>query len=327
MKEKTKLESASGMYLKLCLYARRKTIEEVIRNSNRKIIVVEASNLIVAPESHDSIASYQSPKPSDSDFGVASNEDLLEVDDEEINEEALEDAHVSGVFETRTAEYIIATDLPIQQPLMQEEDIPSPLTPTNTCSRVLKDVFHVFQMLKLPLRHGGRADFCRDLRDAILQMDMNDHEKVSQVLLSKGQDFETIMRYNPSYLWARIRRVIPHPMALYPKVVEVFNAHMDVVDQKTGMKLFNLEARKQAKSILELVAKGVLSDPHDVQLYYYLRTDADGLPIYRCIRGTNSLEGGVHQNIHRNFASYNAGPQLANCLLSVYCYRHNTKVC
>ena len=177
------------------------------------------------------------------------------------------------------------------------------------------------------MRHGGRADFCRDLRDAVLKMDEGDFKKVMKVIDKKKLDFDYIARYNPKYLWKRIRRVIPHPVELYPKLVEVFKAHMDVVDDSSGLKLFNDEARKQAKCILDLVAKGVISDPHDVQLYFYLSTDSDGLAIYRCIRGTNSLEGGVHQNIHRNFASFNAGPQLTNCLLNIYAYRHNARVC
>jgi hypothetical protein len=51
-----------------------------------------------------------------------------------------------------------------------------------------------------------------------------------------------------------------------------------------------------------------------------------GLPIYRCIRGTNSLEGGVHQNVIRFFGSFNAIPRFADSLLAVYRHMHNLKI-
>jgi hypothetical protein len=53
--------------------------------------------------------------------------------------------------------------------------------------------------------------------------------------------------------------------------------------------------------------------------------DEHGLRLYRCVRGTNSVEGSVHQKIVRQFGSFNASPELADCLLSEYRHRHNVK--
>ena len=55
--------------------------------------------------------------------------------------------------------------------------------------------------------------------------------------------------------------------------------------------------------------------------------DKNNLPMYRCSRGTNSLEGGVHQNIIRKFGSFGAGPHMTDCMLADYRLRHNIDVC
>lgn len=57
-----------------------------------------------------------------------------------------------------------------------------------------------------------------------------------------------------------------------------------------------------------------------------MRKDRDGLPLYRCCRGTNSLEGGIHQNIIRKFGSFGASPELTDAVLADYRLRHNIDV-
>lgn len=96
---------------------------------------------------------------------------------------------------------------------------------------------------------------------------------------------------------------------------------------RSGRTLFDSLAWKQAPSILKTVQLGHVSDPPGVQLYYKTkRLDRYGLTVYRCIRGTNSLEGGVHQNLIRKFGSFGAGPELANAMLTEYRLRHNIDV-
>jgi hypothetical protein len=193
---------------------------------------------------------------------------------------------------------------------------------------VLKDVFHVFEMFskRISIRHGGRADFCRDLRDVILVPDAGDVELVKHVRGKKGETNENACRYRPRYVWQRVRRRIQDPIFLYPAVKRVFDVHANVLDDKTKRPLFNDKAMEVAKNVLEMISKGYISDPFDVSLYRKVRTDADGLSVYDCARGTNGLDGGVHRNIHRNFGSWNASPQLTNCLLNTYVFRHNMTV-
>lgn len=85
---------------------------------------------------------------------------------------------------------------------------------------------------------------------------------------------------------------------------------------------------KQALSVLRTVQLGHASDPPGVQLYFASGIkDKYGLTLYRCIRGgTNSLEGGLHQNLIRKFGSFGAGPELANAMLTEYRLRHNLDV-
>ncbi|KAG2203816.1 hypothetical protein INT45_001097, partial [Circinella minor] len=54
--------------------------------------------------------------------------------------------------------------------------------------------------------------------------------------------------------------------------------------------------------------------------------DRDGLPLYRCCRGTNSLEGGIYQNVIHKFGSFGASPALADGVLADYQLRHNIDV-
>jgi hypothetical protein len=71
---------------------------------------------------------------------------------------------------------------------------------------------------------------------------------------------------------------------------------------------------------------GHVSDPIGIPLYYKIKNDANGLPIYRCARGTNAVEGDVHMNIFKKFGSYNASPELAEACLADYRLRHNINV-
>jgi hypothetical protein len=68
---------------------------------------------------------------------------------------------------------------------------------------------------------------------------------------------------------------------------------------------------------------GWISDPTNIPLYTLESQDKNGLPIYHCIRGTNSVEGSVHNPIRWKFASLNASPELADALVADFWHRHN----
>jgi hypothetical protein len=81
-----------------------------------------------------------------------------------------------------------------------------------------------------------------------------------------------------------------------------------------------------SKRLLRTAELGFLSDPPGIPLYYKMGIDRDGLTIYRCIRGTNSVEGGVHMVVRRVFGSLQASPELAECILLNWILRHNSTV-
>jgi hypothetical protein len=97
-------------------------------------------------------------------------------------------------------------------------------------------------------------------------------------------------------------------------------------DAITKQPLFNDASWEKARTVLENIRMGFYSDPPGVALYMVHGKDSSGLTLYKCLRGTNHVEGGVHQNIARWFGPYNASPQFAVNLLRDYCLTHNLKV-
>lgn len=53
-------------------------------------------------------------------------------------------------------------------------------------TRVLVDIWHVMNRIKVPRRHGAVANFCRDLRDAIFIRDPNDEKSIKAYLEANG---------------------------------------------------------------------------------------------------------------------------------------------
>lgn len=90
--------------------------------------------------------------------------------------------------------------------------------------------------------------------------------------------------------------------------------------------LFNQEMRKKADTVLVSVRNGWVSDSPGMAMYVKLGVDDEGLPHFRCLRGMNSVEGAVHMPLMRIFGSLNASVELADCVVSDYCERHNTNV-
>ncbi|KAF7293600.1 3'-5' exonuclease domain-containing protein [Mycena indigotica] len=195
-------------------------------------------------------------------------------------------------------------------------------------SRILKDIFHVFHMIYISRMHGLRLAFINDLRDACLIPHPTDKARIEIYLATRGLTWADMLRYNPKWLWRHCRRTIPPPEELYPLVHRVFMLYGPLKDAKTGLPLFNSAAWKIAKNILELVRNGHVSDVPGVALYFLLGFDkkAGGLPLYRCIRGTNMVEGGVHTHLLAKLPSRGASVRhMVACLLD-FVLRHNLTV-
>ena len=81
-----------------------------------------------------------------------------------------------------------------------------------------------------------------------------------------------------------------------------------------------------AERLLVTAKLGFLSDPLDVALYYLMGRDRDNLNLYRCIRGTNSIEGGWHMVLRRMFGSLGSGSEFGEALILTFAYRRNITV-
>lgn len=128
-------------------------------------------------------------------------------------------------------------------------------------------------------------------------------------------------------MFKRVKRYIPPSEELYPLVDELFKSFGDSICVKTGRPLFDEDARKDAAAVLEEIRLGHVSDlKGGPPLYTEIGMDRNGLTLYRCARGTSSVEGSVYMNIVRKFASYNARPRLTNMVLSDYRLYHNINV-
>ena len=192
--------------------------------------------------------------------------------------------------------------------------------------RILKDVFHLMDMIKIPKTHGLAKEFMRRFRDALFVVNEEDKKRIERHLQTTGLTWNYMLVKNPAWVLRRCRRSVPQPSDLHPTVQLLFENYGRAECANTGRPLFDDQAWDQARRILNAINAGEVSDPPGISLYFEIGVDLHNLPLYRCCCGTNSLEGGVHQNIIRKFASFNAGPHMTDCMLAEYRLRHNIDV-
>ncbi|KAJ3819593.1 hypothetical protein F5880DRAFT_1616319 [Lentinula raphanica] len=201
---------------------------------------------------------------------------------------------------------------------------------TDMRSRIKKDPFHVFNMFYISVAHGLRVDFSRALRDAIFIPDPADQKRIEVWGLTQNPplSWDYLVRSRPKWVWAHCKRTIPPPEQLYPLVERVFRVYGPLKDAKTGSPLFNAAAWAVSRNVLELVRKGFLSDPIGIALYTPVGLDskAGGLPIYRCFRGTNFTEGGVHRHFTEHLPQYGASIRHVHASLQDFVLCHNLRV-
>lgn len=200
------------------------------------------------------------------------------------------------------------------------------MDPSEVRARILGDIFHLMHQFKITVHHGLRRPFARALRDAIFLPDPEDKVAVEAVLVKKNISFEQKVLYKSDWVWQRVKRLVPPPEILTPRVMHVLQKFGPLKDAVTGEPLFNSASWEKARNVIENVRMGYFSDPPGVSFYTFQRKDKDGLSVYRCMRGTNNVEGGIHQNIVRRFGSFNASPQLTVNLLRDYVLCHNLRV-
>lgn len=176
-------------------------------------------------------------------------------------------------------------------------------------------------------RHGLLKEFSRRFSESLFVLDEEDVKKVKLALEANGESWDKKMKYDRQWFWKRAKHNVLSPQHLVPILKSLFLSFGPLKCSKSGRALFDKLVWNQALSVLKTVQLGQASDPPNVELYYKIgKKDKYGLTLYRCIRGTNSLEGGVHQNLIRKFGSFGAGPELADAMLTEYRLRHNLDV-
>jgi hypothetical protein len=179
--------------------------------------------------------------------------------------------------------------------------------------------------------HGLRKEFGRALRDTLFVPDKEDRMRISTwaTKLVPPKTFEQLEASQPKWVRKRCRRVIPPPHELFPMVEKLFLEYGPLRDSSTCLPLFNQQNWKTAKQILELIRQGFVSDPPGIALYAVIAVDvkADNLSIYRCSRGTNFTEGGVHTHLRSRLPTSGASVRHVNSCLSDFVLQHNIRVC
>lgn len=271
------------------------------------------------------------PDENSAEFDALVDTDELVFEDsvETINEGqecSIRDLAESSSLEENTVEdtLIDSESLNIGQDLLQ--DLTTISNTESRPSRVINDIWHVMDRIKIPKNHGIAKKYAKTLSQGIFIVDEADKSAVSKVLSDKGTTWEKMLISNPKWLWRRCKRHVPPPNKLLPVVRDIFLTFGPILCSKTKKPLFNAEAWKKAKLILEDIYMGLVSDPAGYSMYYEDNVDGDKLPLYRCIRGTNGLEGGIHQKMIARFGPYNASVLFSVGLMGEYVLRHNLDV-
>ncbi|KAF7373009.1 3'-5' exonuclease domain-containing protein [Mycena sanguinolenta] len=158
-------------------------------------------------------------------------------------------------------------------------------------------------MIPIPA-HGLRAIFFRTLRDHIMRWDPILRQIVDETCRRVfNVTFDVMLIRDPRWIQERVPRYVPPPSVLVPAIQHVYNVFANALDAESGLPLFNILAQEKADAVLELAREGYLSDLEGVVLYEKAGVDEYGLQKWKCLRGTNKLEGGPHGDIYRKFGA------------------------
>ncbi|KIK54977.1 hypothetical protein GYMLUDRAFT_1021476 [Collybiopsis luxurians FD-317 M1] len=197
-------------------------------------------------------------------------------------------------------------------------------------SRVLDDAFHFMDRLLrcLPTNHPAYNEFAHRFSEAIFLRDASDEAAVQAVIEKKGGSWNFMKRRHSSAINKRIHRLIPDRDTLNTHVSTCFTSFKDIrwLTKGKSIPFFSDSANEMAERLLETIRRGFLSDPKGLSLYFEMGHDHDGLFLYRCMRGTNSVEGGLHMPLRCFFGASLASTEGAEALLVNLIYRRNKTV-
>lgn len=161
-------------------------------------------------------------------------------------------------------------------------------------------------MIPISSQHALRGAFLCALRDHMMRWDPSVQSSVEADCRRVFHlSFDQMLRKNPRFIAARTPRHVPAPSILVPAIEHVYAAFGNALDMKTQQPLFNKLAWQKANAVLDLAREGYLSDLDEVVMYEKDGFDQYGLQKWKCLRGTNKVEGGPHGDIYRKFGALN----------------------
>ncbi|CEP10953.1 hypothetical protein [Parasitella parasitica] len=180
---------------------------------------------------------------------------------------------------------------------------------------VVKDIFHLMDMIKSYKKHSIYKDFTRKFNESLFTIDEDDKAKIMKTFAkAKAEnhqfphDWESKMKYDREWLWKRVRRKMPPPHVLLPLLKFLFLSLGTLKYMKSGRSLFDRKLWEQAASVPKVVQLGHVYDPPSMYQEHKF------------------FESGVHRNLGRKFGYLGTGPELANAMLTEYRLRHNINV-
>jgi len=169
--------------------------------------------------------------------------------------------------------------------------VESPPDAINIYTFIKKDLFHAFHMIPTSLGHGLRPAYLNALRDHIMHWDPEYRGVVDQTCRDVFKlTFDQMLARNPHY--------VPPASVLVPSITHIFSTFGHALDAKTNLPLFTAQAWEKANAVLELARQGYLSDNPGIVLYEKAGIDKYGLQKWKCLHGTNNVEGGPHGDIY-----------------------------
>jgi hypothetical protein len=177
----------------------------------------------------------------------------------------------------------------------------------------------------VPKKHPAAREFCQALSQAIFHQNPEDVAKVKAALSARSppHSYEAVLAANPNWISQRIRRTIPQPDVLCARLVEVQETYSQPQFIVDDIKLLNDKVASEFDKLLLHCRRGCLSDIPGIPLLFNVRTDSEGLAVYRHIRGNSRLESS-HQKFNNVFhGSYNVSLQVASCIMVLHTHRSN----
>jgi DNA polymerase III epsilon subunit-like protein len=138
-------------------------------------------------------------------------------------------------------------------------------------------------------------------------------------------EFADFLRHVPYAYWvSRCRRVMPAPEIMLRDVIDVYQAFINLDDPDTksctfpeGEPFYKRNHEEILRLQLKYICKGCLSDPPDFCFYQHMGEFATtGLEKFKCIRGTNDLEG-FHTDMQVRRRSLASASLCSSLLLSL----------